>query len=61
MFVHRVQDSLNFDSVMNPTHYELISVTWAITKIIFSVCNDAWFPFRKMHFHHSRYHFMKLR
>ena len=24
------QDSLNFDLIMNPTHYESISVTWNI-------------------------------
>ena len=24
------QDSLNFDLIMNPTHYESISVAWAI-------------------------------
>ena len=30
VFTEIRQDSLHFDSLMNPSHYESISVTWAV-------------------------------
>ena len=29
--------------------------------LIFPITNNLWFHFRKMHFHHSYYHFVKVR